>query len=155
VPVIAAAVTVADQFSKTWALHQAYPARHVVWTLWFDLTFNTGAAFGLGHGVTPVVEAGVFVVVAGLVLLGRRAALGASWAVAIGLGLILGGAAGNLADRFFRHIPGHPGAVIDFIAAARVGQHDWWPVFNVADSSIVVGVAVIVVFYALGKRAGE
>jgi lipoprotein signal peptidase len=34
----------------------------------------------------------------------------------------------------------------------RVGQHDWWPVFNVADSSIVVGVALIAVFYALGRR---
>jgi signal peptidase II len=152
VPVIATAVTVADQLSKTWALHHAYPPRHVIWTLWFDLTFNSGAAFGIGHGVTPLVEAGVFVIVAGLVVFGRRAAWGESWAVTISLGLILGGAAGNLGDRFFRTIPGQPGAVIDFIAAVRVGQHDWWPVFNVADSSIVVGVALIAVFYALGRR---
>ena len=152
VPVVAAAVTVGDQASKTWALHHANPARHVIWTLWFDLTFNSGAAFGLGRGVTPLVEAGVFVVVAGLVVMGRRAAWGDSWPVAFALGLVLGGAAGNLGDRFFRHVPGHPGAVVDFIAAARVGQHDWWPVFNVADSSIVIGVVVIAVFYAIRRR---
>ena len=151
-PVIAAAVTVADQVSKTWALHHAYPARHVIWTLWFDLTFNSGAAFGLGRGITPLVEAGVFVIVGALVAFGRRAAWGASWAVTVALGLILGGAAGNLGDRFFRHLPGNRGAVVDFIAVARVGQHDWWPVFNVGDSAIVVGVILIIVFYALGRR---
>ena len=151
-PVLAAAVTAADQASKTWALHHANSPRHVIWTLWFDLTFNSGAAFGLGRGVTPLVEIGVFAVVAVLVLFGRRAARGASWPVTVALGLILGGAAGNLGDRFFRHIPGHSGAVIDFIAAARVGQHDWWPVFNVADSAIVVGVVMIVTFYALDRR---
>ena len=154
IPVVAAAVAVGDQASKTWALHHANPARHVIWTLWFDLTFNGGAAFGLGRGVTPLVEAGVFVVVAGLVIVGRRAAWGSSWPVAIALGLILGGAAGNLGDRFFRDVPGQSGAVVDFIAAARVGQHDWWPVFNIADSAIVIGVLVIVVFYALRRRAG-
>jgi signal peptidase II len=154
VPVVAAAVTFSDQVSKTWALHHAYPARHVIWSLWFDLTFNSGAAFGIGNGVTPLVEAGVFAVVAGLVVFGRRTEWGKSWAVTVALGLILGGAAGNLGDRFFRHIPGHHGAVVDFIAAARVGQQDWWPVFNVADSSIVVGVVLLVVFYTLGRRTG-
>jgi signal peptidase II len=153
VPVVAAAVTVGDQVSKTWALHHASSPRHVIWTLWFDLTFNSGAAFGVGRGVTPLVEAGVFLVVAALVIMGRRAAWGNSWPVVIALGLILGGAAGNLGDRFFRHVPGHSGGVVDFIAAARVGQHDWWPVFNVADSAIVIGVIVIVVFYAFRRRA--
>jgi signal peptidase II len=155
VPVLAAAVALADQASKAWALHHASPARHVVWTLWFDLTFNRGAAFGLGTGVTPLIEAGVFVIVAGLIVAGRRATWGDSWVVSLALGLILGGAAGNIGDRFFRHISGHPGSVVDFIAAARVGQHDWWPVFNVADSSIVVGVVVIVATYVFGRRAGE
>lgn len=155
VPLLAAAVTAGDQASKTWALHHATPPRHVIWTLWFDLTYNSGAAFGLGRGVTPLVEAGVVVVVAGLVVLGRRAEWGSSWAVSLALGLILGGAAGNLGDRFFRHIPGHRGGVVDFIAAVRVGQHDWWPVFNVADSAIVVGVIVTVGFYAFRRRADE
>jgi signal peptidase II len=152
VPLVAAAVVAGDQASKTWALHHAVPGRHVLWTMWFDLTFNSGAAFGLGRGVTPLVEAGVFIVVAGLVILGRRADWGSSWAVSVALGLILGGAAGNVGDRFFRHIPGHPGGVVDFIAVARVGQHDWWPVFNVADSGIVVGVIVVAVYYAVRGR---
>ena len=138
VPLVAAAVVAADQVSKAWALHHA-AGRHVLWTLWFDLTVNSGAAFGLGTGVTPVVEAAVVVVVIGLLVLGRRVAGASSWPMTIALGLIIGGAAGNLTDRAFRHIPHHPGAVIDFIAVARVGQHDWWPVFNVADSCIVVG----------------
>lgn len=155
VPAVAIAIAAGDQTSKTWALHHANPARHVVWTLWFDLTFNSGAAFGLGKGVTPLVEAGVFVVVAALVVLGRRAAWGSSWAVSLGLGLILGGAAGNLGDRFFRHIPGRSGSVIDFIAAVRVGQHDWWPVFNVADSGIVVGVVIIVAYYTFRRSVKD
>lgn len=155
IPLIAAAIVICDQASKTWALHHAVPARHVLWTLWFDLTFNRGAAFGLGGGVTPLVEVGVFVVVAGLVVLGRRSDWGSSWPVSVALGLILGGAAGNLGDRFFRHIPGHSGGVVDFIAVARVGQHDWWPVFNIADSGIVVGVAVVVIYYTFVGRAKE
>lgn len=141
---LAALVVVADQASKSWALHHTLGGRHVLWTLWFDLTFNSGAAFGIGNGITPLVEAAVLVVIAAFFLFGRRAARSASWPTLISLGLVTGGAAGNLADRFFRHIPGHPGAVIDFIAAARVGQHDWWPVFNLADSCIVVGVIVLV-----------
>lgn len=144
VPAIGVLVVAADQASKTWALHHTLGGRHVLWTLWFDLTFNSGAAFGIGHGVTPFIEAAVVVVLIGFLLFGRRAARSASWPVIVSLGLVIGGAAGNLADRFFRHIPGHPGAVIDFIAAARVGQHDWWPVFNVADSCIVVGVIILV-----------
>ena len=64
--------------------------------------------------------------------------------MAVGLGLLLGGAAGNLTDRVFRH---NHGAVIDFIDAARFGSRDWWPVFNVADAAIVVGVVILVLSY--------
>lgn len=145
VPLLAAVVVAADQLSKSWALHHTLGGRHVLWTLWLDLTFNTGAAFGLGHGITPLVEAAVVVVIVAFVLLGRRAARSATWPTAVAVGLVLGGAAGNLCDRVFRHIPGHPGAVIDFIDAVRVGQSDWWPVFNVADSCITVGVVVLLV----------
>jgi signal peptidase II len=144
VPAIAGAVITADQLSKSWALHHTLGGRHVVWTLWFDLTFNSGAAFGVGRGVTPVVEAAVIVVLVVFFFMGRRAARDATWPLAVALGLVLGGAAGNLADRAFRHIPGQPGAVIDFIAVARVGTRDWWPLFNVADSCIVVGVVVLI-----------
>ena len=145
VPLLAAVVVAADQLSKSWALHNTYGGRHVLWTLWFDLTFNSGAAFGIGHGVTPLVEAAVVVVIAAFVLLGRRAVQSATWPTIVAVGLVLGGAAGNLCDRVFRHIPGHPGGVVDFIDAVRVGQHDWWPVFNLADACITVGVVLLVV----------
>ena len=70
--------------------------------------------------------------------------------MAVGLGLLLGGAAGNLTDRVFRH---NHGAVIDFIDAARIGSRDWWPVFNVADAAIVVGVVILVLSYR--RRPGR
>ena len=69
----------------------------------------------------------------------------------MGFGLLLGGAAGNLADRVFRH---HHGAVIDFIDALRIGTHDRWPVFNVADAAIVVGVIILLICYARRATSG-
>ncbi|MBB1038691.1 signal peptidase II, partial [Dietzia natronolimnaea] len=56
-----------------------------------------------------------------------------------GLGLILGGAAGNLVDRYLRSPGVLRGHVVDFVSVG------WWPVFNVADSSLVVGVIVVAV----------
>jgi signal peptidase II len=145
--VVAIAVLVADQATKTWALHHVPPApggRHVIGSLWWVLTFNSGAAFSLGRGVTPFIEAVVIVMVTWLLVFSRRASRAATVPTAVGLGLLLGGAAGNLTDRVFRH---NHGAVIDFIDAARVGSRDWWPVFNVADAAIVVGVIILVLSY--------
>ena len=147
IPAVAAAVLLADQASKTWALHhvpESPGGRHVIGTVWLVLTFNSGAAFSLGRGVTPVVEGVVVVLVAWLLVFSRRASRAASAPLAIGLGLLVGGAAGNLIDRVFRH---DHGAVIDFIDALRIGSHDRWPVFNVADAAIVVGVAILVLAY--------
>jgi signal peptidase II len=166
IPAVALIVVAADQATKTWALHQLPDGgRHIVGPVWFVRTFNRGAAFGLGHGATPVVEAVVVALVAWLLAFSGRASRTANVGVAVGLGLLLGGAAGNLIDRIFRHIPGYPGAVIDFIDAVRIGTHDWWPVFNVADASIVIGVVVLVVCYVrrpsatdpgrLGESPGE
>ena len=64
--------------------------------------------------MTPIVEAVVVVLVVWLLVFSRRASRAASAPVAVGFGLLLGGAAGNLADRVFRH---NHGAVIDFIDA--------------------------------------
>jgi signal peptidase II len=152
IPVVAAAVIVADQITKTWALHHvpASPGRHVLGPVWLVLTFNTGAAFSLGRGVTPVVEGVVVVLVALLVVFSGRAGRAASAPLAAGLGLLIGGAASNLIDRVFRH---NSGAVIDFIDALRIGNRDRWPVFNVADAAIVVGVVILVLSYP--RRAGQ
>jgi signal peptidase II len=143
---VAGLVVLVDQLTKTWALHHLQDAnRHVVGPIWLVLTSNSGAAFGLGRGVTPIVEGIVVVLVGWLLIFSRRASRAASTPAAIGIGLLLGGAAGNLVDRIFRH---HHGAVIDFIDALRIGSHDRWPVFNVADAAIVVGVVVVVLSYA-------
>jgi signal peptidase II len=151
-PAVAAVVVAVDQVTKTWALH-AEPQRHVVGPLWWWLTFNSGAAFSLGQGVTPVVEAVVVVLVVWLLAFSGRASRTGTPVMQVGLGLLLGGAVGNLSDRLFRHIPGHHGAVIDFIDAVRIGDRDWWPVFNVADASIVVGVVVVVLAYVRQRPA--
>jgi signal peptidase II len=151
IPALAALVVLADQASKSWALHHLRLSdRHIVGPVWFVLTFNSGAAFSLGRGVTPFVEAVVVVLVAWLVVFSRRASRAASAPLAMGLGLLLGGAAGNLIDRVFRH---HHGAVIDFIDGLRVGSHDWWPVFNVADAAVVVGVVTLVWCYSRRRPA--
>lgn len=157
VAVVAAAVVVADQVTKTVAeTHlQPYRPRHVLATLDWDLTYNSGAAFSLGQGITSVVEVVVVILVLGLLVVGRRAARTARAPVAAGIGLLLGGAIGNLIDRLVRS---NHGAVIDFVDIARVGHRDLWPVFNLADSAIVVGALVTAVVWSrsgpTGGRAG-
>lgn len=141
--VVAAVVIVVDQLTKSWALHHTAPPQHVVGPLWLELTFNPGAAFGLGKGVTPVVETAVIILVAILLLGARRSARRGDRLEALALGLLVGGALGNLGDRLFRHLPGHPGAVIDWIEVAQVRGHEYWPVFNLADASIVVGAILL------------
>jgi signal peptidase II len=143
--VVAAVVIAADQLTKTWALHHLQDSsRHVVGPAYFTLTYNSGAAFSLGRGITPIVETVAVALVVWLLALSRNLSRSASWPVAIGLGLLVGGALGNLSDRVFRHIPGHPGSVVDFIQAVS-----WWPVFNVADAAIVIGVIVLILAYTL------
>lgn len=93
--------------------------------------------------MTPIVEIVVVGLVVWLLAMSRRASRNASAVTVVGLGLLLGGALGNLGDRLFRH---HGGAVVDFIQAVS-----WWPVFNVADASIVVGVIILVLTYSLRR----
>lgn len=132
---LAAGVVAIDQATKTWALHHLRDGpRHVVWTLQLSLMFNTGIAFGQATGATVVVTVVALGVLAALVVVARRTE-GAYTAVV--LGLIIGGAVGNLTDRLVRY---HGGAVIDFIDLR------WWPVFNLADAAITVGVLL-----ALGR----
>jgi signal peptidase II len=125
---VATVVVIVDQTTKTWAVDRLSRGPiHVVWKLDLQLQYNSGAAFSFAQGWAPVL--GGLAVVVVLVLLGavRRAR---STPIAVALGLVVGGALGNLADRVFRS---NHGAVIDFIAL------HFWPTFNVADSCIVVG----------------
>lgn len=124
---------VLDQLTKTWAVNELADREiDVFWTLRFNLSLNPGASFGLGRGVTPLFMGLGVVLLAVLLLYSRRVQ---STTMAIALGLVIGGAAGNLFDRFLRD---NGGAVIDFI------DFQWWPVFNVADIFVVGGAILLV-----------
>jgi signal peptidase II len=117
---------------------------------------NTGAAFSLAEGYTVVLSLFAVGVVVYIARVARRLrSLG--WA--IGLGLVLGGALGNLVDRVFR-APGFlRGGVVDFVSLFDEGGRVW-PIFNVADSCLVIGVCVLVVLVFRGiqpdgGRAGD
>jgi signal peptidase II len=135
---IAAVVVALDQAAKSWALRHARDPVHVVWTLRFFVQFNSGTAFGLGQNSTAIIVGAVIVLVVVLLGLGRQASRTATWPAAVAMGLLLGGALGNLADRLVRH---HHGAVIDFIDLR------WWPVFNVADAAISVGAVLLALVF--------
>jgi signal peptidase II len=101
----------------------------------FQAVRNPGAAFGIGEALTvvfTVIAAAVIVVIARI----ARKLYSTPWAVA--LGLLLGGALGNLTDRVFRSPGVFQGHVVDFIAPAH------FAVFNLADSAIVCGGVLIV-----------
>ena len=96
-----------------------------------DPIANTGAAFGVLPNQTILLTAIAVIIASALVIAYRRLARGPV-SIRVGLGMVLGGALGNLLDRIrFGH-------VIDFIDLR------WWPVFNVADSCIVTGVAMLI-----------
>ena len=102
----------------------------------FEAIRNAGAAFGFGEAFTvifTVIAAAVIVVIARL----ARKLYSLPWAIA--LGLLLGGALGNLTDRIFRSPGVFEGAVVDFIAPKH------FAVFNLADSAIVCGGILIVI----------
>ena len=127
------AVLAADQVTKSLAEADIHRPVHVVGPLGLGLTYNTGSAFSLFTGDTVVLGVVATVMAVVLVVLARRVRRTSS---AVGLGLVLGGALGNLADRLFR---GHGGAVVDFITLSH------WPTFNLADTAITVGVVLLVV----------
>jgi len=132
------AVCAADAASKTLAVADLAPRRSVVLLgglLTLHLYRNPGAAFNLGPSYTAVFAR----------LSGRLR----SWPWAIALGLILGGAAGNLADRLFRSPGLLHGAVVDWIKLPYFP-----PTFNIADSAITIGAALLVLASVRGWRLG-
>lgn len=136
---LAAVIILLDQVTKVVAVAalEGGPAIHLLGdTVRLVLVRNPGAAFSLGTDATVVFSVIATVVVVFLLWFSRR--IHSSW-WAWGLGLMLGGAAGNLVDRFVRSPGILEGHVVDFVSVG------WWPVFNVADASLVAGVIVIAV----------
>ncbi len=137
-------VCAADQVTKSLAVaHLGAGPVHLVGPLSLALTYNSGVAFSIGSGLTlPIVLVG-----AGLIVLAAWFVRGApSIGVAVGLGLVIGGAAGNLADRLFRS---RNGAVVDFIHLS------FWPTFNLADSAIVSGCVLLAVAFLRAEAPSE
>ena len=145
VVVVAAAVITIDQLTKTWAVHTlATRDIDLFWTLRFHLARNRGPAFSLGFGSGGLIAILAIVIVIVFLVIGRSVdtKLGV-----LSLGLVLGGAIGNLVDRAFREGSGFlGGGVIDFI------DPQWWPIFNVADMAVTIG-GVLLVFTASSDRA--
>lgn len=129
------AVMVLDQLSKITALRGLGEPIPLLPGLMLRLSFNTGAAFSMGTSLTPLFTLVAVVVVGGIVVRAPRIAT-RSWAVAVGL--IGGGAAGNLVDRLVRPPGVARGAVVDFIDVS------WFASFNLADAALTGGMALAV-----------
>jgi len=147
---IALVIFVADQLTKLWALAGLSPARPVPilpGLVDLSLVFNTGVAFGFFSRLPPEWRWLVTVFsLAALVLLcsvALKIVPEGGWGGRLALGLVFGGAAGNLLDRW------RVGAVVDFIDVHWREYH--WPAFNVADSAITVGVILLAGGLAFGR----
>jgi signal peptidase II len=143
---IALAVIALDQLTKHWAVTSLGTDREIdlFWTLRLNLAFNNGMAFGQGQGFGPVIAVIATVVIVYLLvsLQSEASPMGT-----IGMGLLIGGAAGNLIDRLFRGDDGFlQGGVVDFI------DFQWFPIFNIADIAINVGAALLILNSILAAR---
>ena len=135
---VAICVIVIDQISKS--LAESNLASHsvkLVGPLSLQLVYNSGVAFSIGTGNTVLVTVVEMLVILGIILYVRTIQ---ATGLAVGFGLVIGGALGNIGDRLFRH---NGGSVIDFIHTG------FWPTFNLADSAVVIGLVVIL----LGSRS--
>ena len=129
-----------------WALDQTTKAAAVAWlegdsvtvvpnVFWLTLTRNAGAAFSTGTGYTAVLSVVALGVVVVVIRMARR--LRDRW-WALGLGLLLGGALGNVTDRLLRDPSPLRGHVVDFLHLTH------WPVFNVADIALTLAAVTII-----------
>jgi signal peptidase II len=140
---VACGVLLLDAVSKVAVVASLGPGQRVVWLgglLTLQLYRNPGAAFGVGPSYTIVIAA---IAVGTIVFILRAARRLRSTGWAVSLGLLLGGAAGNLSDRLLRAPGPLHGYVIDWIKLALFP-----PTFNLADTSITFG-AIIAVLLAL------
>ncbi|MGH3978853.1 MAG: signal peptidase II [Pseudonocardiaceae bacterium] len=146
----AVAVVTLDVGSKVVAvatLEGQEPVRLLGGGLYLVLYRNPGAAFSLATGLTWLLSLIAVAVVVAIVRLAPRLR-SPGWA--FGLGLVLGGALGNLVDRFFRSPGPLRGHVVDFVSLFAP-DGSVWPVFNLADSSIVTGGVLLVLLALLGR----
>jgi signal peptidase II len=135
---IAVVVVVVDRVTTTLAVDHLHDVRHLWGPVGLALTFNSGFAFSLFSGRAVIITVLLCV---GVVVLAWVVAQVRTVPMAIGAGLVLGGAVGNLSERI---VGGHSGQVPDFITL------DYWPTFNFADACITVGVVVVIITLLFG-----
>jgi signal peptidase II len=143
---IAALIIVLDQVSKTYI--RTHLALGEMWSPWEWLTpyarivhwYNTGVAFGMFQGLGNIFKYLALLVAAAIIYYYPRVS-NEDWSLRLAMSLQLGGALGNLIDRIFNN-----GMVTDFISVGN------FPVFNLADSSITVGVGVLLLGMWLQER---
>ena len=147
---LATVVFVADQLTKKWALGRLDATNPVVVIpdlFHLVLVMNPGVAFGIFAGVPPgwrwIVSLFSLTALALLGSLAFRILPSGSVVARVAIGLVFGGAAGNLLDRW------RFGAVVDFLDVFWRAYH--WPAFNVADSAITVGVSLLAAELAFGR----
>jgi signal peptidase II len=141
---VGAAVIALDVLTKCLVVAHIEPGDpvHLIGDLvTLKLVRNPGAAFSMATGMTWLLTIIAVAVVIGVIRMARR--LRSPW-WALGLGLVLGGAIGNLIDRFFRSPGPLRGHVVDFVSVG------WWPVFNVADSAVVCGAILMIALTLFG-----
>jgi signal peptidase II len=130
---------VADRVTTTLAVDHLHDARHLWGPFGLALAFNSGFAFSLFSGRAVIITVLLCV---GVVVLGWVVARVRTVPLAIGGGLVLGGAVGNLSERI---IGGNGGRVPDFVTL------DYWPTFNVADACVTIGVVIVIVALLFGR----
>lgn len=144
--IVIASVLALDQLSKEWAISRLSGGRviEILPTLELDLTYNSGFSFGAGAGHGPLVGT-LVIALCGFIC--RRLWIETRTARAAILAAILGGALGNLVDRILRADDGPlSGDVVDFIDVT------WYAVFNVADTFVVCG-CIVLVLYEIRHRS--
>jgi signal peptidase II len=137
---IAAVVLAADLVTTALAVDHLHDVRHVWGPFGLALTFNSGFAFSLFSGRAVIVTVLLCI---GVAVLAVVVAQVQTIPLAIGGGLVLGGALGNVTERIFG---GHGGQVPDFITLSH------WPTFNVADACVTVGVVIVIVALLVGHE---
>ena len=139
-----AVVVVIDQLTKWWVV-SSLPGDPVVvidGVLQFRYVTNSGAAFSMLQGAGSLIALVAIAVIVFIFVVARRV----DWrSEAIALGLVLGGAVGNLIDRVFRGPGLLDGGVVDWV------DFSFFPAFNVADASITVGAGLILLLAVLRK----
>jgi signal peptidase II len=144
---VAAGAYAADRLTKVWAVHALAdrpPVKIIPRVLDLRYTTNSGGAFGLGQSASWLFAGATILISAAIVVASLRPLRPLA---SIALGLVLGGALGNLTDRVLRGDGVLSGRVVDFI------DIHVWPVFNVADSAIVIG-ALLLIVASFGHQEG-